>query len=295
VDAVLLIWLGGMELGHAAAALLAGDENPSGKLPLTFPRRYQDVPSYLNFPGESGAVWYGEGIFVGYRYYDAVDIQPQFPFGHGLSYTSFALSNLRLSAEALDVDRDETLQVSVDVTNTGDRPGQEVVQLYLSDVQSTLHKPPKELKGFRKVALAPGETQTVELTLDRRALAHWDPAEHAWCVEPGVFQVLVGVSSDDIRLKGEFTALGLNPYRYGPRTAIGQVMGDPRARDVLVNALRAEGGTLPARLTSFVLAPQFPLQTVLPRMLAEALPSKSEAQRAEVEQRIYEALGEIEV
>jgi len=295
VDAVLLIWLGGMELGHAAAALLAGDENPSGKLPLTFPQRYQDVPSYLNFPGESGAVWYGEGIFVGYRYYDAVDIQPQFPFGHGLSYTSFALSNLRLSAEALDVDRDETLQVSVDVTNTGDRPGQEVVQLYLSDVQSTLHKPPKELKGFRKVALAPGETQTVELTLDRRALAHWDPAEHAWCVEPGVFQVLVGVSSDDIRLKGEFTALGLNPYRYGPRTAIGQVMGDPRARDVLVNALRTEGGTLPARLTSFVLAPQFPLQTVLPRMLAEALPSKSEAQRAEVEQRIYEALGEIEV
>ena len=295
VDAVLLIWLGGMELGHAAAALLAGDENPSGKLPLTFPRRYQDVPSYLNFPGESGAVWYGEGIFVGYRYYDAVEIQPQFPFGHGLSYTSFALSNLRLSAQKLDVDRDEPLQVWVDVTNTGDRPGQEVVQLYLSDVQSTLHKPPKELKGFQKVALTPGETQTVALTLDRRALAHWDPAEHAWCVEPGVFQVLVGVSSEDIRLRDAFTAVGLNPYRYGPRTAIGQVIGDPRARDVLMNALRAEGGTLPARLTTFVLAPQFSLQAVLPRMLAEALPTQSAAQQAEVEQRIYEALGEIEV
>ncbi len=295
VDAVLLIWLGGMELGHAAAALLAGDDNPSGKLPLTFPRRYQDVPSYLNFPGESGEVWYGEGIFVGYRYYDTANVRPQYPFGYGLSYTSFALSNLRLSAQKLDVDRDDTLQVSVDVTNTGNRPGQEVVQLYLSDVQSTLHKPPKELKGFQKVALAPGETRTVELTLDRRALAHWDPAEHAWCVEPGVFQVLVGVSSEDIRLRGEFTAVGLNPYRYGPRTAISQVMGDARARDVLVNVLRDEGGAPPARFMSFMLAPQFPLQTVLPRILAEALPSESEEHRAEVEQRIYEALGEIDV
>jgi hypothetical protein len=137
--------------------------------------------------------------------------------------------------------------------------------------------------------------QTVELGFDRRALAHWDPAEHAWCVEPGVFEVLVGVSSDDIRLRDEFTAVGLNPYRYGPRTSIGQVMGDPRARDVLVNALLAEGGALPARLMSFMLAPHFPLQTVLPRMLAEALPSEPEAQRAEIEQWIYAALGQIEV
>jgi hypothetical protein len=193
------------------------------------------------------------------------------------------------------VDRDETLQVSVDVTNIGDRTGQEVVQLYLADVQSTLHKPPKELRGFRKVSLSPGETQTVELTLDRRALAHWDPAEHAWCVEPGVFQLLVGVSSEDIRLRDEFTAVGLNPYRYGPRTAIGRLMGDARARHVLVNALQAEGGTLPARFMGFIRAPQFPLQTVLPSMRAEALPSAPETRRAEVEQRIYEALGEIDV
>ena len=295
VDAVLLIWLGGMELGHAAAALLSGDENPSGKLPLTFPQRYQDVPSYLNFPGESGQVWYGEGIYVGYRYYDAVGVRPQFPFGYGLSYTSFALSNLRLSAGELDVDRDGQLTVSVDVTNTGDRPGQEVVQLYLSDVKSTLHKPPKELKGFQKVALAPGEARTVELTLDRRSLEHYDAAEHTWCVEPGVFQVLVGVSADDIRLRGEFTAVGLNPYRYGPRTPIGQVMADPRVRDVLMNVLQAEGGTMPAGLTSFFLAPQVPLQVVLPRLLAEALPSAPASRIAEIEQRMYDALGQIEV
>lgn len=295
VDAVLLIWLGGMELGHAVAALLSGDENPSGKLPLTFPRRYQDVPSFLNFPGESGQVWYGEGIYVGYRYYDAVDVQPQFPFGYGLSYTSFALSNLRQSAGELNVDRDEKLKVSVDVTNTGDRPGQQVVQLYLSDVRSTLHKPPKELKGFQKVALAPGEMQTVELILDRRALEHYDPVRQAWCVEPGVFRVLIGTSSADIHLCGEFTALGLNPYRYGPLTSIGEVMADPRARDIVVNMLRAEGGALPAELMSFILTPQFPLQTVLPRLLARALPDTPETRQAEVEQRIYEALGQIEI
>ncbi len=295
VDAVLLIWLGGMELGHAAAALLVGDENPSGKLPLTFPRRYQDVPSYLNFPGEFGQVWYGEGIYVGYRYYDATGIQPQFPFGHGLSYTSFALSNLRLSAKELDVERDAKLTVSVDITNTGSRPGQEVVQLYLSDVKSTPHKPPKELKGFQKVALAPDEARTVELTLDRRALEHYDSARQAWCVEPGVFQVLVGTSSADTRLCAEFTAVGPNPYCYGPRTPIGQVMADPRVRDVVMNALQAAGGALPTELMSFILAPQFPLQMVLSRLLARALPAASETRRAEVELQIYEALGEIEV
>jgi beta-glucosidase len=135
VDAVLLIWLGGMELGHAAAALLAGDENPSGKLPLTFPVRYQDTPSFLNFPGEFGEVRYGEGLYVGYRYYDVKALAPQFPFGYGLSYTQFVLSNLRLSAETVNLDANETLTVSVDVTNVGECAGQEVVQLYISDTE----------------------------------------------------------------------------------------------------------------------------------------------------------------
>ncbi len=141
VDAVLLIWLGGMELGRAAAALLAGDENPSGKLPLTFPKRDSDTPTAINFPGDETQVVYAEDIYVGYRYYDIKQLEPQFPFGYGLSYTRFELSNLRLSAPTLDLDAGETLSVLVDVTNTGPRAGREVVQLYLSDVEATLCAP----------------------------------------------------------------------------------------------------------------------------------------------------------
>jgi beta-glucosidase len=167
VDVVLLIWLAGQELGHTTAALLAGDENPSGKLPLTFPRLYRDTPSALNFPGELGEVWYGEGIFVGYRYYEAKQVAPQFPFGYGLSYTTFRLDNLRLSSNVLDIESGEPIVAAVDVTNTGDRAGKEVVQLYISDCQSTVQKPPKGLKGFVKTVVAPGQTVTVEMPISR--------------------------------------------------------------------------------------------------------------------------------
>ena len=295
VDAVLLIWLGGMELGHAAAALLAGDENPSGKLPLTFPRRYQDTPSFLNFPGEFGRVWYGEGIYVGYRYYEAKDIAPQFPFGFGLSYTSFAIKNLRLSAETLDLDREQAIAVSVDVTNTGDHPGKEVVQLYVADVESTAHKPLKELKGFKKVEVMPGETRTVTMTIGKRALQHYDPVKEAWCVEPGVFQVLAGSSSADIRLRGEFKAIGFNPYGYGPDTPVAKVMKDERAVAVLQHYLPAEAASSQAIAMTLIYTPQRPLKAILSEQLAQALPSASETRKAEIEEQIYQALASIEI
>ncbi len=186
---MLLIWLGGMELGHAAAALLAGDENPSGKLPTTFPKRYADTPTALNFPGDGNQVVYAEDIYVGYRYYDAKELAPLFPFGYGLSYTRFELDNLRLGAETLDLDAGGRISVAVDVTNVGDRPGQEVVQLYLSDLEASLPVPVKQLKGFCKVALAPGETRTVTLSVDREALQYYDPYRTMWCAEPGTFRV----------------------------------------------------------------------------------------------------------
>ncbi|MGI5917300.1 MAG: glycoside hydrolase family 3 C-terminal domain-containing protein [Anaerolineae bacterium] len=291
VDAVLLIWLAGMELGHATAALLAGDQNPSGKLICTLPRRYQDVPSALNFPGEAGEVWYGEGIYVGYRYYDAADVKPLYAFGHGLSYTSFELSNLRLSAAEIDLDGDEPLTVSVDVRNTGDRRGAEVVQLYLADVASTLQVPPKELKGFRKVWLDPGETRTVELTLDRRALEHWDPTEQAWLAEPGEFRVLVGVAADDIRLEGTFNAVGTDPYAYGPRTTMGRIVGDPEAMNALVSTLIAELGNVPPELfLTALLAPLKELGTALEEIVTAMLPEAADPQREAVIERIYEAL-----
>jgi len=206
VDAVLLAWLAGMEIGHAVAAIVAGDVCPSGKLPLTFPRRYEDTPTFCNFPGEFGQVVYGEGIFVGYRYYDTADVAPLYEFGYGLSYTRFELSNLTLSVEAVDVDAGGALTASVDVTNAGGCRGKEVVQLYIHHVDSSVRKPERQLKGFIKVDIEPGETTTVRFEIDADSLSHYDGRKGQWCVEPGVFLAMVGVSSRDIRATAEFRA-----------------------------------------------------------------------------------------
>jgi beta-glucosidase len=206
VPAVLQAWYPGQECGNAVADVLFGQVNPSGRLPQTFPVRLDDNPAFTSYPGENGRVRYGEGIFVGYRYYEKKQIEPLFPFGYGLSYASFGYSNLRLSTASLAPDRD--LTVSIDVRNTSARAGQEVVQLYVRDPQARLMRPPKELKGFHKVFLQPGETTTVRLTLDMRALAYFDDANAAWIAEAGSFEVLVGSSSRDIRARATFTLTG---------------------------------------------------------------------------------------
>jgi beta-glucosidase len=164
--------------------------------------RVEDSPAYLNFPGENGKVYYGEGLFVGYRYYDKKRIAPLFPFGFGLSYTTFSYSPLRLSAQ--EINPDDTLQVSVDVTNTGLRAGKEVVQLYVRDEQARLQRPEKELKAFAKVHLEPDESKTVTLSIAREALAYYDDRTHKWVAEAGEFEVLVGASSQDIRATATF-------------------------------------------------------------------------------------------
>jgi beta-glucosidase len=206
VAAVVQAWYLGQETGNAIADVLFGDVNPSGKLPTTFPKRLQDNPAYLNYPGENGKVYYGEGLFVGYRYYDKKDIAPLFPFGYGLSYTTFAYSNLVLSAT--EYGAGNVIRMSVDVQNTGQRAGKEIVQVYLRDVQSRLVRPEKELKAFAKVALKPGEIRTVTFTLDQEALSYYDPAVKGWVAEVGEFQVLVGSSSRDIRLTAHFNYRG---------------------------------------------------------------------------------------
>jgi len=202
VGAVLQAWYLGQETGHAITDVLFGDTNPSAKLPTTFPRRLQDTPTYINYPGECGKVYYGEGIFVGYRYYDKKDIAPLFPFGFGLSYTSFEYSDLELSAA--EYGPGDVVQVRLCIKNTGSRPGKEIVQVYLRDIESSLVRPEKELKAFAKVSLAPGEARVVSLTLDKDALAFYNPEQRIWVVEPGDFEVLVGSSSRDIHLKGRF-------------------------------------------------------------------------------------------
>ncbi|MBM7582201.1 beta-glucosidase [Caldicoprobacter guelmensis] len=199
VKGVLEAYLGGQALGGAIADLLFGDANPSGKLAETFPKELSHNPSYLNFPGEGDRVEYREGIFVGYRYYDKKNIEPLFPFGYGLSYTTFEYSDLRISKkEILDT---ETVTVTVKVKNTGEMAGKEVVQLYVSDVESSVIRPDKELKGFEKVELKPGEEKTVTFELDKRAFAYYNVDIKDWHVETGEFEILIGKSSREIVLK----------------------------------------------------------------------------------------------
>jgi beta-glucosidase len=206
VAAVVEAWYPGQECGNAIADVLFGDVNPSGKLPDTFPVRYEDNPAFVNYPGEDGKVLYCEGIYIGYRYYDAKKVEPLFPFGHGLSYTAFKYSNLQVTpAKAKTADK---INVSLDVKNTGRVAGKEVVQLYVADPVSKVPRPPQELKAFRKVYLEPGKTAKVQFTLDKRSLAYYDVTAKDWVAEPGAFEVLVGSSSRDIRARKSFELLG---------------------------------------------------------------------------------------
>lgn len=202
VSAVVYAWYGGQEAGHAIGDVLFGAVNPSGKLPVTFPKALQDSPAYGHYPGENLHVEYAEGIYVGYRWFDKHDVEPLFPFGHGLSYTTFDYGQLKISPGRIAVGK--AVGVSVSVRNSGTRAGAEVAQLYLQQPPSRVDRPVKELKGFRRVMLQPGETQTVSFTLDKAAMSFYDSAVHDWVAEPGRFTVLVGASSRDIRAKGEF-------------------------------------------------------------------------------------------
>ena len=237
IPAILHTLYLGQAVGDAVADVLSGKVNPSGHLPFTIQKKIDDFPAkkgstldglnYLVTDGvpDRGAtkkqfsktvfkegktahgkeiydIPYSEGVFVGYRWYDEKDIAVEFPFGHGLSYTTFAYSDLKLSAPAIS--GDQTLTVSITVKNTGTRAGAEVVQLYLGDVKASVPRPPRELKGFARVMLKPGESAVVPLTLHKRDLSFWDPESKDWKAEPGKFTVAVGSSSRDLRLKGEF-------------------------------------------------------------------------------------------
>ena len=205
VPAVLQAWFLGSEAGNAIAAVLMGDVNPSGKLPFTFPARLEDVPAHQlgEYPGSEkvGDIVnekYNEGIFVGYRWADKQKkAKPLFPFGHGLSYTTFEYGKPVADKKAMTAD--DTITFTVTVKNTGDREGQEVVQLYISDKKSSLPRPVKELKGFKKVKLAPGEEQKVSFTVAKDALSFFDGAKHEWIAEPGKFEAVIAASAADIR------------------------------------------------------------------------------------------------
>ncbi len=199
--AILNCYLGGEATGSACADILFGDVNPSGKLAESYPLTLQDNPSYNYFPGTPATVEYKESVFVGYRYYDTAKKNVRYPFGYGLSYTSFEYSDLKLSADY--VQDTDTLTVSFKVKNTGSVDGKEIAQVYVSDVESTIYRPEKELKGFKKIFLKAGEEKEISVTLDKRAFAYYNVNIHDWHVESGKFLIKVGSSSRDIRLTGE--------------------------------------------------------------------------------------------
>ncbi len=209
VPAVIQAWYLGTEAGNAIASVLVGDVNPSGKLPFTFPEKLEDVGAHQlgDYPGrqrEDGIFdeKYNESIFVGYRWTDKQKIRPLFPFGHGLSYTTFAYGKATVNKKVMKID--EQIAITVPITNTGKRIGSEIVQLYISDLKSSLPRPVKELKGFSKIQLAPGETQEVTFLVDKQALSFFNDSRHEWVAEPGKFEAQIAASATDIKSKVTF-------------------------------------------------------------------------------------------
>lgn len=181
--------------------------------------RVEDVPAYLNFPGTAASVIYGEDIYIGYRYYDARAIKPMYPFGFGLSYTEFEISDLKITKQTMDLDADEEIYASVHVRNRGTADGKEVVQLYIADPASTLPKPPKELKAFRKVFLKAGESTALTFRITKQMLESYDEEMEQWVAETGQYRVLVGNASDNLAQEVELTAEGWSPYGFRPESS----------------------------------------------------------------------------
>jgi len=266
--AVLECWLSGQAAGGAVADLLLGSANPSGRLAETIPVRLQDNSSYLNFPGEAGHVRYGEGVFVGYRGYDALDQQVAFPFGHGLSYTTFAHSDLVVDVRGFAADGDLAIDVACRVTNTGARDGVETVQLYVSDPEASVARPKRELKAFAKVALAAGTSSVVRLSLTARDLSYWSVEHGSWVLEGGDFTIAVGASSRDLRLVTtvDVPAPSVAAALSGAST-LGEWLADRNGRAALEKAVGTDADGRPAGILGnaelMIVIGNFPLRTLL--------------------------------
>lgn len=262
VSAILEMYLGGDGVSEATLSILYGETNPSGKLAETFPLKLSDNPSYLFFPGEEGVAEYREGIFVGYRYYDKKDIKVLFPFGHGLSYTEFTYSDLKLSKDAFK--EGEEITVSFTLKNTGKVAGAEAVQLYIGALDGKVIRPKKELKGFEKVFLEPGESKEVSFTIRKKELSYYETKLSDWFAATGKYTIFVGSSSRDIRLQTEieYETITQIPMSITADTSIGDLQSNPKAQalfdsmqsftsgasEVDMEALGESGGELAAAM-----------------------------------------------
>lgn len=255
VNAVLEMYLGGEGVGEATDALLYGEANPCGRLPESFPYHLEDNPSYLNFPGDNGKVHYAEGVYVGYRYYEKKKQNVRWPFGHGLSYTEFEYGNMQLSADKMK--ESDIICVTVDVTNTGNCAGKEVIQLYVADRTGTKGRPEKELKGFSKVELEPGETKTAVMELNTRSLSWYCETLSDFYAASGIYEILLGHSSADIRAqkKLEYTSSTELPLSIDRNTPVGLLLHEPIIAEMLkqIQMQMAPAGTADGALNDGLL------------------------------------------
>lgn len=228
-DAIVCVFIPGCQGNRALADVIYGKVNPSGKLAVTFPDKYEDCPTFGNFPGYNYEVWYGEGIYVGYRYYDTKLMDVKYPFGYGLSYTTFDIHNLRTEKQVFE---EETVRFSVDVTNTGAVYGKEVVQIYVRHNNPTLQKPYKELKAFQKVALEPGETKTLSFELELSKFSSYDEKYKQFTVEPGIYTIMAGDSSRNIMAQEQIILKGPDPYGYNEETRFATLWADERCVEI---------------------------------------------------------------
>ncbi len=278
IDGLFCVFLPGMEGANALADLLVGKENPSGKLPVTFPLRYEDTPTCINFPGDGRHVIYGEDIFVGYRYYDAKDMEVLFPFGYGLSYTSFAYGDVTVSSDTFT----DTVEISVDVTNTGSMAGKQVLSLYVHDVKASIRKPVKELKSFQKVSLEAGETKKVTFTISRDMLASFDPNMNQWEAEEGYYDLIIATSAKDV--VGEVRVYGdwHSAYSWSENTVLKEVFENDAAKEMLLEAFYKRQLDVGSIYDNYEYTPHKTMTTVFQEAGVDAVPEEFLEQLKEI-------------
>ena len=271
LDAIWCVFLPGMEGAHALADLMLGKRTPSGKLPITFPKRYEDTPTFLNFPGEGYEVNYGEGIYVGYRYYDKKKVAPAYPFGYGLSYTTFNIENCKADKEEFE----DELKVSLTVTNTGSFPGAEVIQLYISDETSMLPKPVKELKKFRKVFLQPGESRNITFNLAKKDFMSFDMDYNEWLAEEGYYHILIATSSAETDIKSDIRVYldTRSPYSYGFSSTVKTIFEKEPLKEALFTLWNEMGWDMQIIASNYQYTPNRTIEQIMP-----AAPSESSRQ-----------------
>ena len=290
VDAVLVTWYGGMEMGNAVARILLGESDPGGRLPHTWPVHYEDCPSAPTFPGENGVSRYGEEIFVGYRYFTTFGQSCAFAFGHGLSYGTYQYKHFTSSVSIWDLEKESSISFDAVVKNIGNSPGWTVPQVYLTDEVSTLKRPKLTLAAFTKLYLKEGEEQKIHFSVDKDALAVWDVKKGTFVIEPGYFTFSLGNSVEDLLIKLRVMAIGADPFPFGEDTAIKDIMEDEEAKKILFSHLNEDEARGSLKL-EMDFSPFKPLGIIWEKSLSKLIPS---SRREAVKHVLFKELNDIQ-